>query len=92
MQNFEQLRIRFLIDEIPAFFKGVRESKCNEEIRASARNMIDIIGESIFPGQKITIREDIAAKSEMDKAPSPVEKGKVDDMPKRNQTPIGKSV
>ena len=50
MQNFEDLRIRLLIDEIPAFFMGVRGSKCNEDLRVSARKMIEMIGETIYPG------------------------------------------
>jgi hypothetical protein len=39
--------------------------------------MIDIIGETICKGQDLSVREEIASKEKMDKAPSPVEKGKV---------------
>ena len=77
MQNFEDIRIRLLIDEIPAFFMGVRDSKCTEDLKISGRKMIDIIGETIFQGQDLVVREEIASKAKMDKAPSPVEKGKV---------------
>lgn len=50
MQNFIELRNRILIDEIPTFFMGVRDSKTTEDLRMSARKMIDIIGETIFTG------------------------------------------
>jgi hypothetical protein len=55
----------------------VRDSKCNEDLRISGRKMIDIIGETICKGQDLSVREEIASKAKMDKAPSPVEKGKV---------------
>ena len=50
--------------------------------------MIDIIGETIFPGESIILKEDIAEKPELDKAPSPVEKEKVEEITKRKQSPI----
>jgi hypothetical protein len=55
----------------------VRDSKCNEDLRISGRKMIDIIGETLFQFQDLFVHEEIALKAKMDKAPSPVEKGKV---------------
>jgi len=79
MENFETLRINILVDVIPTFFMGVRDSKCNEEIRVSARKMLDSLIESVFPGQEMTIKaiETIPKESKMDKAPSPVGKSKI---------------
>ena len=57
-------------------------------MKISARKMIDIIGETIFPGQSIVLKDDIAEKPELDKVPSPVEKGKVEENTKRKQAPI----
>ena len=83
MENFESLRLNILIDIIPTFFMGVRESKNCDEIRASARKMFETLVSSAYPNQKMTIKPMKNAKKDVfklktDKAPSPVEKAKSD--------------
>ena len=78
MENFETLRKNILIDAIPSFVMGVRESKNCEEIRVSSRKMFETIIESAFPGQEMSINPIRAKDAKMDKAPSPIEKCQVE--------------
>ena len=81
MENFETLRLNVLINIIPNFFMGVRESKDCDEIRVSAMQMFESMVENAYPNHKMTLKpaksgKKIVFKGKMDKAPSPVEKAK----------------